>query len=69
MSSSAAAHFTVKNLKGALPPGDTDVAIATTLKKKYDDTTLSFSFTDLTLKDPKRGQGIVAGVERRFTGA
>ena len=68
MSSSSAAHFTVKNLKGAMPPGDTDVAIATTLKKTYNDTTLSFAFTDATLKDPQQGQGIVVGVERKFSG-
>lgn len=68
MTSSAVATFNVKNLTLGVPPGDTDVAIGTTLKKRFDDTTLSFSFTDASLKDPARGQGIVLGAERKLTG-
>ena len=66
--SSAAATFTVKNFKGALPPGDTDVGIHTVLKKKFDDTTLCFAFTDATLKDPTKGQGIFVSAERKLAG-
>jgi hypothetical protein len=69
MTSTAVATFNVKNLKPGVPPGDTDVAIGTTLKKRFEDTTLSFSFTDASLKDPARGQGIIVAAERKLTGA
>lgn len=68
MSSTAIATFNVKNLRAGIPPGDTDVAVASVLKKKFDDTTLWFSFTDATLKDPSRGQGILLGAERKLSG-
>jgi hypothetical protein len=72
MSSAAVATFNFTNLKlsGGLnpPPADTDVGIATVLKKRVGDTTLSFAFTDASLKDPKAGQGIILGAEATLKG-
>jgi hypothetical protein len=68
MSSAATATFNFTNLKGALPPADTDVGIHSILRKKVGDTTLSFAFTDASLKDPKAGQGIILGAEATLKG-
>ena len=68
MSSSAVATFNFTNLKGALPPADTDVGIFSVLKKRVGDTTLSFAFSDASLKDPRAGQGIILGAEATLKG-
>jgi hypothetical protein len=69
MSSQATATFNFSNLKlGSLPPADTDVGIITVLKKKVGDSTLSFTFSDASLKDPKAGQGILLGAEATLKG-
>jgi len=67
-SSTAAATFSFKNLRGALPPADTDISIATVLRKKHRDLAFSLSFTDASLKDPASGRGVVVGVEKPFGG-
>lgn len=42
--------------------------IATSLRKKVDDATLTFSFTDVSLKEPRLGKGVVLAVEKPLAG-
>jgi len=69
MSSAAVATFNFTNFTArALPPTDTDVGIHSVLRKRVGDTTLSFAFSDASLKDPKGGQGIILGAEANLKG-
>lgn len=42
--------------------------IAASLRKKVDDATFTFSFTDSSLKEPKLGKGVVLAVEKPLAG-
>lgn len=65
MTSRAVATFSAKGLDNPSKRG-TDVGIATTLKKKLGDNTLTFQFSDASLKDFKSGQGVVVTAERKI---
>ncbi|KAL6777395.1 hypothetical protein ACKKBF_B21340 [Auxenochlorella protothecoides x Auxenochlorella symbiontica] len=64
MSSTAVAAFSLKNFNNNGIPSTSDVGIAASLRKKVDDTTFTFSFTDSSLKEPKLGKGVVLAVEK-----
>lgn len=66
--SAAVATFSFKNIQANLPPADVDVGFATSIKKKFDDVTLSLSFTDATLKTPSSGQGIIISADKPVGG-
>lgn len=42
--------------------------IATSLRKKVDDTTFTLAFTDSSLREPKLGKGVVLGLEKPLAG-
>lgn len=63
LSESKASVSLKKNLEGS------NFGLATTLRKKYDDVTLSFSFNENTLKTPKDMKGAILSAEKPLAGA
>jgi hypothetical protein len=69
MTSKAEALFTFRSFGfDFLPNEPPTVGIATVLKKKRGDATLSLAFTDATLKDPKSFKGVVVAAEKPLGG-
>ena len=69
MTSKAEASFAFMSLgSNLLPTAAPKVGVVTTLKKKLDDATLSLTFTEASLRDPKAASGIVVSAEKPLGG-
>ena len=69
MVSKAEASFVFTSLgSNLLPTAAPSVGVVTTLKKKLDDATLSLTFTEASLRDPKAAAGIVVSAEKPLGG-